>query len=282
MEKIITLQKEFEDLVFELEKLKSVNDITSTNSNNAKSTIDEMKSLVKAIETFKITIAQDYEAKKNDLKSANTSFNDAIKSLNDIKDKTNEANKKLREDFANKTDETSKLFKSNLEKEIEQFKAEIESSKNSVQKEVNDFTEKTKKHLDEKIVKIQETLSDFKIAQISNLKSLEDSNNKNLSTLKEGATEFHSSFHKRINELGNQNVGYIASLSEEIKLLQKDNQEILKNNDFISEKVTQLLERNEFQSKKVNGLNKTILFFLVIIILMLSVIVFKNILPYIK
>lgn len=65
MENTLEIQKEFEILISELERLKSVNELTTVNANSAKVVVNEIEKFVKAVELFKATITQDHEIKNS-------------------------------------------------------------------------------------------------------------------------------------------------------------------------------------------------------------------------
>lgn len=75
------LQEEFELLIEELGRLKSINDITTENSDNSKRTIDAIESLVSAMDAFKKRVESDYKEKSEELLNLQKSFKDVIDSL---------------------------------------------------------------------------------------------------------------------------------------------------------------------------------------------------------
>lgn len=261
MEKTITLQKEFEELISELERLKSINEITSKNSNNAKATIDEIKGLFKAIDKFKNIIEKDYAAKKEEFETAKISLNEAIESLSNTNNKASKTNEKLQETFTNKTIETSEKFIKNLGDEIDRFKNETEIVKKTIKAHVTAFTKTTTDHLSEETLKLQEALIDSNEKQHSNFQILQNNFKDYSSALKTGLTEIKTSFGQKTSDL---------------------NEQIVSSNDALSKDIKLLLEKTERQNMKVNQVNKIIISFLVIMILLLGVLVFKNISPFFR
>ncbi|AMQ57077.1 hypothetical protein [Algoriphagus sanaruensis] len=78
MSKITDLQEEFEVLIKELERLKSINEITSINSLNAEMTIDELKKFIDVTEKFISAIKSDYNEKMKSFSEREKALNDAI------------------------------------------------------------------------------------------------------------------------------------------------------------------------------------------------------------
>lgn len=65
MNNIIEIQKEFEILVSELNRLKSITDLTSSNAEAARLVVSEVEKFVKSIEQFKSTVDKDLNQKKS-------------------------------------------------------------------------------------------------------------------------------------------------------------------------------------------------------------------------
>ncbi len=63
MEEIVTIQTEFEKLINELEKLKSINEYTNLNVENSKMIIKKINSFLESISTLKASIEMDYNSK---------------------------------------------------------------------------------------------------------------------------------------------------------------------------------------------------------------------------
>ncbi|MCG2431855.1 hypothetical protein [Aequorivita xiaoshiensis] len=255
MEKTITLQKEFEGLISELDRLKTLNEITATNSTNAKNTIDEIKSFITAVEKFKKTIENDYEAKKEDLKNIEKSLKEVIESLNKTKNENTELYLKEQKEFADKSNKIIEKFDSSLKNEIERFKNETEIVKKTIKTHVKAFTEATTKHLSEETLKIQEALTISNEKQNSNFQVIQNDHKDQFTTLKNVLTEIKTSFDREVSDL---------------------NELIASNKDSLAKDITLLLEKIEHQNKKVNQTNKIIVIFLVISILLLGVLVFQN------
>ena len=78
MSKISELQEEFESLINQLERLKSINDITSANSMKAEMTIDEIQKFIVVTEKLLTSIKDDYEKKKKDFSSSEKALEAAL------------------------------------------------------------------------------------------------------------------------------------------------------------------------------------------------------------
>ena len=81
MSKNIELQEEFEVLLSELERLRSINEITSENSSNAKKSINEIRSFVESVNIFKRTVEDDYGSKKEMLQKTEDKLNSSLKKI---------------------------------------------------------------------------------------------------------------------------------------------------------------------------------------------------------
>lgn len=112
------LQEEFELLIQELERLKTINEITFENANNSKRTIEAIESLVSAMELFKKRVESDYKAKSEELAQLQNTIKDVISSL-----------------------------ESNVEEQTTRFEKIANSSIKSVQKSNEEFQEKTNQTL---------------------------------------------------------------------------------------------------------------------------------------
>lgn len=82
MTKLNEIQEEFETLISELERLKSINEITSINSLNAEMTIYEIKNFINVTEKFISAIKSDYDEKMKSFSGREKALDDAIKKLN--------------------------------------------------------------------------------------------------------------------------------------------------------------------------------------------------------
>ena len=81
MSRNIELQEEFEVLLSELERLRSINEITSENSSNTKKSINEIRSFVESVNVFKRTVESDYESKKEMFEKTEDNLNSSLKKI---------------------------------------------------------------------------------------------------------------------------------------------------------------------------------------------------------
>ncbi len=150
MEKIIEIQEEFEGLISELEKLKTVNQLTSENTANTTKVISEISSFVGSVNTFKLSVIKDYEGKR-------TNFEDALETLNlsfkKIDKNTSQQSKKI----ATLLDDTKK----SVNQEVEDLKVKIKSTTEdyidslkgvnaAIKKNIELFTENTANSIGER------------------------------------------------------------------------------------------------------------------------------------
>ena len=115
MAKIEQIQQEFEELIKELDRLKKINELISTNTENSKNVIHEMSSFVK--------ISNDYRKKVDeDFKKKNEAINNLIKKIDISIDKFESDLEK----FKNTSLEILNKNKIEGEKKIDKLKKELE------------------------------------------------------------------------------------------------------------------------------------------------------------
>lgn len=97
MENTLEIQKEFEILVSELERLKSINELTSSNANSAKVVVNEIEKFVKSVEQFKLAIDQDLKHKNSKIELILKQLEEAVISIaNDTKNSVTEHSNNLK------------------------------------------------------------------------------------------------------------------------------------------------------------------------------------------
>jgi hypothetical protein len=191
MTKLNEIQEEFETLIKELERLKSINEITSINSLNAEMTIDEIKNFIKVTEKFILAIKSDYNEKMKSFAEREKALDDAIKKLNQgVEDQSKKfelitsINSKA---LSNDLDMLKKDWNSRVENymhQIKDVKKKIESeileysrniagtlrSQNSLILEQLDNESKNKtKELNLIRIKIEEAVDQLKSYQLNNM-----------------------------------------------------------------------------------------------------------------
>jgi hypothetical protein len=121
MKQTFELQQEFEGLISELSRLKSINEITSENSNNAKKTIDEIESFVMAVSIFKTSVEKDYLEKKNNFEKFENALKTSIKSLEINIDKQAKRFEELGNNYSDESVKSLENINKSFGEKIEQF-----------------------------------------------------------------------------------------------------------------------------------------------------------------
>lgn len=121
MKQTFELQQEFEGLISELSRLKSINEITSENSNNAKKTIDEIESFVMAVSIFKSSVEKDYLDKKNNFEKFENTLETSLMSLEINIDKQAKRFEKLGSNYSDESVKSLENIDISFGKKIEQF-----------------------------------------------------------------------------------------------------------------------------------------------------------------
>ncbi|TAG58977.1 MAG: hypothetical protein EAZ27_01140 [Cytophagales bacterium] len=181
MDEIIKIQEEFEILIEQLEKLKSINEITTSNTESAKLVIIEINDFIKSLNEFKNKVNLDFENKSfsiNNLVSCldlsvvafETQTNKFINSITVCIDDLKENSKNGILDIKNSNDvnitEIRKLSADIYDKinhEINALKLEINSS---IEKMKNEFSDS----LSNLSLKIDNNQSTIQAAQETNHK----------------------------------------------------------------------------------------------------------------
>lgn len=121
MKQPFELQQEFEVLISELSRLKSINEITFENSNNAKKTIDEIESFVKAVSAFKTSVEKDFYEKKNNFEKFENALETSIKSLEVNIDKQAKRFEELGNNYSDESVKSLENLDKSFGEKIEQF-----------------------------------------------------------------------------------------------------------------------------------------------------------------
>jgi hypothetical protein len=121
MKQTFELQQEFEGLISELSRLKSINEITSENSNNAKKTIDEIESFVTAVSIFKTSVEKDYLEKKNNFEKFENTLETSLVSLEKNIDKQAKRFEQLGNNYSDESVKSLENIDKSFGEKIEQF-----------------------------------------------------------------------------------------------------------------------------------------------------------------
>lgn len=174
MSKIIELQEEFESLIKELERLKSINEITSSNSENAKKTIDEIKGFVEAVNKLVSGIEDDYESKKKDFVQTEKALKDALNKLVKGVDDQSEKFKILNSEHSKFISEEVESLKKQWDSRVDDYITQLSELKDKIELDVQELTRSTTDQLNSQQSTIQEQLridSDDKSAKLDSLTS---------------------------------------------------------------------------------------------------------------
>ncbi|WP_150452106.1 hypothetical protein [Arenibacter lacus] len=132
MEQSIALQKEFESLISQLEQIKSINDLTDSNTKNAKKTIEATAELSKSLNAFKENLSKDYSKKEEALDQVISKFDATMISIKKSFDEEiaqhHNTLKKNNKDNHNQLCELQET----LAKQVKDFENQLASSKKTV------------------------------------------------------------------------------------------------------------------------------------------------------
>ncbi|EPR69598.1 hypothetical protein [Cyclobacterium qasimii] len=213
MENTIEIQKEFEVLVSELNKLKNINQITSTNAENAKRTINEIESFILAVNSFRQGVENDYENKKEDADKVIDSLSLAIKTIIKNTEKHSDEFLKLFDGLSNNfVEETSKTH-TKLIKQIEEYSEKL-SDINAVNREnIEIFTNTAVEKINERELSLNENINRINNAISLNHKSL----NEKIIDIENAVKEKTEIIATKQNEINQKTETEINTNREEIK-----------------------------------------------------------------
>jgi DNA repair exonuclease SbcCD ATPase subunit len=160
MSKNLELQEEFEALIKELERLKSINEITSENSNSAKKTIDEIESFVKSINVFKTSIEKDYNSKKKDLEAIENSLTESLATFNSQIENQTKKFETLQSNYAIEFSQTLDSIQCKLDEKIHSYTSEVISLKEQLQKDIKEYIQLNSKQIEDQTTHLIKTVTD--------------------------------------------------------------------------------------------------------------------------
>lgn len=132
MENTLEIQKEFEILVSELERLKSINELTSSNANSAKVVVNEIEKFIRSVEQFKLTIDQDLKHKNSKIELILKQLEEAVISIaNDTKNSVTEHSNNLKV-LHEKSDSVINEHKETLNLELSKFVGTLSNLSESI------------------------------------------------------------------------------------------------------------------------------------------------------
>ena len=197
MERTIELQEEFEKLVSQLERLKSINELTSSNANSAKTVINEIEEFIMSVEQFREAIEQDLSKKNESIELLLAKLNQTIVSVENKTDKSlNEHAKKI-VSLHEKSDLVLMENKNALSKELYKF---VESL-NYLQTNISQITKNSLTKIEE-LIKVNNKLTDNQLQEMGDLI------NNRLCAIEDGIVERHIElfkyFDKKYDDMENK------------------------------------------------------------------------------
>jgi len=191
MENTIEIQKEFEILVSELERLKSINELTFSNADSAKTVVNEIAKFVKSVEQFKTAIDKDLKDKSSKIGLILKQLDETVLSIeSNTKKSVNDHSQKLKE-LHEKSDSVINQNKELLSKELNKFADTLSNLSESISSTIGNSTVKITEKIQEQNNQIQSELS-----------SISGLINQNISSI---ATNFNVKFND-LNVLMEQNM----------------------------------------------------------------------------
>lgn len=183
MENTIEIQKEFEILVSELERLKTINELTSSNANSAKTVLDEIDKFVKSVENFKTAIDKDLKEKSSKIDLILKQLDATVLSIeSNAKKSVDDHSQKLKE-LHEKSDSVINQNKDALSKELNKFADTLSNLSESISSTVGNSTAKITEKLQEVNNQTQSELSNISEQVNKNISSIEIKLNTNLKDL---------------------------------------------------------------------------------------------------
>lgn len=183
MENTIEIQKEFEILVSELERLKTINELTSSNANSAKIVVDEIDKFVKSVENFKTAIDKDLKEKSSKIDLILKQLDATVLSIeSNAKKSVDDHSQKLKE-LHEKSDSVINQNKDALSKELNKFADTLSNLSESISSTVGNSTAKITEKLQEVNHQTQSELSNISGQVNKNITSIETSLNAKLKDL---------------------------------------------------------------------------------------------------
>jgi predicted DNA-binding ribbon-helix-helix protein len=238
MENIIQMQKEFEELISELKKLKKINQLTSENVDNSSMLISEMEEFVNIQKKFWESITEDYKAKK-------VSFEEGIEALSESTENTNNFIK-------NQIDVFKILFKDGeqlMNNEVKGLNSSIQALFNKYIEQLDHVVEFLKERNDQftkvthkKIDRNQEILLETLNGKIEETRS-------EISLLKKEVELDNKQFSNKLDSEGRNTRLRFQSISED--LTSKQNNGFSTLEQTIKETKDELTSRLENQFEKV-------------------------------
>jgi hypothetical protein len=184
MKRPIEIQQEFENLIAELERLKTINELTESNSKNAKSLIAEIEKFVYSGLSFQDSLKRDLEGKTKKFDSSLEALTDSVEAIKEVGEQLqNEINSTINISLQESEKKLNGILSGlipiieGLQKNFEHSNNElrtiiIENNKNSeaTLNEINDIIVESKQYIKSEIDFVTETIHKTEEAIHSELK----------------------------------------------------------------------------------------------------------------
>lgn len=199
MENMIEIQKEFEILISELERLKTINELTSSNANSAKTVVDEIDKFVKSVENFKTAIDKDLKEKTSKIDLLLKQLDTTVLSIeSNTKKSFDDHSKKLKE-LHEKSDSVINHNKNELSTELNEFVDTLDNLSESISSKIDNFKDKLTVNLKEVNGKTLSEVSNVSEKINKNISSFESNLNVKLEDLN-GKMEQNVK-HRKLNRI---------------------------------------------------------------------------------
>lgn len=242
MEEIIKLQEEFESLIEQLERLKSINELTAANT-------ESTKQIISQADNFTASLGQ---ITKTYLEENNTLFVEKIKELHtNIKLFETEVIRLIDTDFTSLFDDLQKAFiiktKADVEIELHKFDEKVRNFQPIIDSLKNEVERLKSIDLEKYFNKFQKTLADIQDGvNLTNyaLTSVTQS----ISGIVQSIGLLEASIGVNFKETNQQISSFNKSLSEQ---LGEQNKNISRTNKEFDEKLSSLSKENELLKKEI-------------------------------
>src|SRR6056297_2217779 len=137
MAKTLEIQKEFENLISELEKLKNINEITSSNTTNTKKIINEIDSFVKATKDLEDEIHKDFNQKKHEIGKLLESVSNTISDINKSHEEHKEIIERHTESLIKASSEEISEIINQLKENIKDYQQDLSNQGKNIDSSIN-------------------------------------------------------------------------------------------------------------------------------------------------
>ncbi|MUH37067.1 hypothetical protein D9O36_14540 [Zobellia amurskyensis] len=149
MEKTIELQKEFESLITQLSKLRTINELTNENSRNAKVTIETVSDLVSNLSKLKDDLIGNFEERKQSFDTSIEHFNQSILDIKErFETEVTEQHKTLKE-INRKNGKDVAGVQNQLLKQVNSFENQLKVSTETAEIHFGELRKSTAKSIEE-------------------------------------------------------------------------------------------------------------------------------------